>query len=382
MHRELGPLLEKGKMNRKAYVASLEMFAERIADVLEVEAPDVVLAEGAPAMGGDGFGHMWPSQESFAVGGTNPILVDRIGAEMLGLWNNAELAKELGGHATSPLLETAAKRFGVDITGPAVTGDGASLLETPHPVHFVSMAGFALHSDRAPPLTSAQIGALETSHATTPAPPGDKPVAHATPIGTATLTVDGRGDEPLWSRVTPVTWDTDYAGNTTGTVTHARFVYATDGLYVLFDLAEAGLNTDRSRPVDAPRAKLYEEDCVELFFTPDAARANHYFEIELGPFGHYFDIDVDRDRHTSETSWSAGARIGATEDAKAHTATIEVKLTAPDIVHALTPGVRLPLALYRMEGEHPRQYLAWSPPRTPKPDFHVPAAFGSLVLDP
>jgi hypothetical protein len=38
--------------------------------------------------------------------------------------------------------------------------------------------------------------------------------------------------------------------------------------------------------------------------------------------------------------------------------------------------------LYRMEGKEERRYLAWSPPRTKKPNFHVPEAFGSLVLDP
>ena len=58
MHKELGAALALGKKGdpgaRAAYVAALETFAERIADVLEVEAPHVVLAEGAPAMGGDG----------------------------------------------------------------------------------------------------------------------------------------------------------------------------------------------------------------------------------------------------------------------------------------------------------------------------------------
>ncbi len=58
MHRELNAYLEgrkKGADDRAAYVAALEIFAERMADVLEIEAPDAVLAEGAPAMDGDGF---------------------------------------------------------------------------------------------------------------------------------------------------------------------------------------------------------------------------------------------------------------------------------------------------------------------------------------
>jgi hypothetical protein len=56
-------------------------------------------------------------------------------------------------------------------------------------------------------------------------------------------------------------------------------------------------------------------------------------------------------------------------------------LRAPDLVSALKPGAKLPFALYRMEGKSPRHYLAWSPTKTPKPNFHVPDAFGTLVVE-
>ena len=384
MHKELVPLLDaqkKGKpMDRAAYVASLETFADRIADVLEVEAPDVVLAEGAPAMEGDGFEELWPSKEKYAVGGTNPILVDRVAAQLLGLWNNADLARELGGHATSPLLETAAKRFGVDIAPqPAVTGDGASLLSTPRPVHFLGMAGFTIQSDATPALTPAQIAALRGG----PPAAAEKPVAHAASLGSDEITLDGKADDRAWSRATPVTWDTDYAGVKTGTVTRARFLHSPSGLYALWELQGADLHTDHTRPTDVPRPKLYEEDCVELFFTPDPSHPRRYFETEIGPFGHFLDVSVDLDAHKSDTTWSSGAHIATTQDPAAHTAVIEAELTSPDLVKALVPGAHLPLALYRMEGTAPsREYLAWSPPRTAKPDFHVPEAFGTLVIDP
>jgi len=384
MHKELVPLLDaqkKGKpMDRAAYVASLETFADRIADVLEVEAPDVVLAEGAPAMEGDGFEELWPSKEKYAVGGTNPILVDRVAAQLLGLWNNADLARELGGHATSPLLETAAKRFGVDIGAqPAATGDGASLLSTSRPVHLLGMAGFTIQSDATPALTPAQIATLRGG---APAA-AEKPVAHAPSLGSDEITLDGKADDRAWSRAAPVTWDTDYAGVKTGTVTRARFLHSPSGLYALWELRGAGLHTDHTRPTDVPRPKLYEEDCVELFFTPDPSHPRRYFETEIGPFGHFLDVAVDLDAHRSDTSWSSGAHIATTQDPAAHTAVIEAELTSPDLVRALVPGARLPLALYRMEGTAPsREYLAWSPPRTAKPDFHVPEAFGALWVDP
>jgi uncharacterized protein (DUF362 family) len=371
MHREINPLLEaqsKGQpVERSAWVHALETFAERIVDVFEVEAPDVVLAEGAPAMGGDGFEALWPLADKVAIGGTNPVLVDRVGAELLGLWDSADLARELGGHRTSPLLEAAAKRFGVDITLPPIAGDGASLVSRKHAVHFVSMAGFELHSDASPQMTWS---------------PENRPVAHASRIAEGGVVVDGRGDDVAWSRAAPAVWETDYAGQATGIVTRTQFLYSPRALYVLWRLESTGMNVDQSRPIDTPRAKLYEEDCVELFFTPDRSRPSHYYEMEQGPFGHFWDLEIDREKNTSNTTWSSGARVATTRDPAKRTATIEAELTAPEIVRALVPGAKVPLGLYRMEGKDPRHYLAWSPPRTAKPNFHVPEAFGILALDP
>ena len=59
-----------------------------------------------------------------------------------------------------------------------------------------------------------------------------------------------------------------------------------------------------------------------------------------------------------------------------------VGLATPHSMHAdeLVAGAKLPIALYRMEGKSPRQYLAWSPTLTRKPNFHVPDKFGALVV--
>jgi uncharacterized protein (DUF362 family) len=395
MHRELNPYLDARKKpgpdDRAAYVTALETFAERMADVLELEAPDAVLAEGAPAMGGDGFQKLWAIPESIAIGGTNPILVDRVGAEWLGLWDSAQLARALGGHRTSPLIEAAARRFRVDATSPTIVGDGASLLGRRRPVHFVGMAPFAIHSDDTLP-TPLGLPFLDESPAVDAGGPGDtgdlpetgaaaeRPTARAAALGSDVIVLDGRGDEAAWKRAEPATWETDYAGTPTGIRTRVRFLTAPDALYALFELEGAGLHADRSRPTNVPRPRLYEEDCVELFLTPDPSRPRHYYEVELGPFGHYFDVEVDLDTKKSNTEWTSGAQIAVMQDAAARTARIEAKLSSPDITGALVPGRRLPMGLFRMEGTSPRRYLAWSPPRTARPNFHVPEAFGALAL--
>ncbi len=368
MHRELNPYLERHSKglpetpeDRRAYVQALETFAERIADVLAVNTPDVVLAEGAPAMDGDGFQKLYPSAVHVAIGGTNPVLVDRVGAEFLGLYDRPELAKELGGHTTSPLLEVAAKRFGVDLSArPALDGDGKELLASPRPYHFVAMAPFSI----------------------------DSPVAmtaHAASLGSGAITIDGAGDDEPYKRAAPVKWETDWQGKPSGHATTARFVWSPSGLYALFEIESTGLNVDASRPLNVERKGLYEEDCVELFVAP-GTYAPRYYEIELGPRGHFFDVAIDRasgpTARGTHAEWQSGVEVKTTVAPEAHRATIEARVPASEIASALKPGASLPLALYRMEGRSPRLYLAWSPTHTPKPDFHVFDAFGRLIIDP
>lgn len=380
MHKELGAALDLLKRDpeagKKAYLDALMVFSERMADVFEVATPDVVLAEGAPAMGGDGFKSRWPSPESVALGGTNPVLVDRVGAAYLGLWNNEALARELGGHATSPLIEVAAARLGIDLREPEVVGDGAALLRSPRPVHFVSMSGFALHSDDTP----AELAPAAASAAGGPeADAGARPtlVAKAAPPGG--IVVDGDVD-PAWKDAQPASFETDWAGAPTGIRTRVRAAWAKDAFYMLWELEGAGLSVDRSRPTDVEREKLYEEDCVEVFVGRDPNDPRRYAEVEVGPWGHFFDLAIDRGAKKSDAAWSSKPTI-ATRVLPGGRVVIEMALRSSDVTAAFHPGARLPLALYRMEGRSPRHYLAWSPTRTPKPNFHVPEAFGTLVLE-
>ncbi|MFO0666262.1 MAG: DUF362 domain-containing protein [Polyangiaceae bacterium] len=378
-HKELAkvlPLLKSDpEEGSKQYLQALDQFAERIADVLEVEAPHVVLADGSPMMRGDGFQKLFPSEELVAVAGTNFLRVDRVALELLGVWDNAELAAKLGGRSTSPLVTVAARRFGIDLTHVDAVGSGASLLGSPRPYDYFSMSGFDIHGKN-------QSGKRESDPKDPKEPKSEeaKPralAAHVPPD--KSITIDGVVD-PFWNTAVPVSFETDYAGRATGTKTEVRFAWNERGLYALWKLEGAGLHVDRSRDVHVEREKLYEEDCTELFLTPDPTRRLHYFEVEVGPLGHFFDLDVDRETKRSDTAWSSKPRIAS--HVSGSEVTLEYVLEASDIVRALRPGAKLPLGLFRMEGKAPRKYLAFSPPRTKSPNFHVPEAFGELVLQP
>ena len=383
MHEELKPYL-RAKKNREPedraqYVASLELFAERMVDVLELSTPDVILVDGAPAVAGDGFQTLRNVPEMVAIGGTHPVLVDRVGAEYLGLWNNAALARELGGHRTSPLITLAARRYGVDLGAPELSGDGVALLKKPRAAFFKAIAPFTIEGDRvistAPPPAS---GSPSTS--STPTPSAPRPEAHALYAARDPI-IDGKPDDAIWSHAPEIAFDTDYTGAHTDVRTAVRLAWNERALFALFTLDNAGFNVTRSLDPEREHAKLYQEDCVELYFTPDPKNRDRYYEIELGPLGHFFDLELDRSNKRSNTTWSSGLEVRTVPNERRRTALIEARLSSPDITRALTAGARLPFALYRLEGRSPRRYLAYSPPRTTKPNFHVPEAFATLVLD-
>lgn len=149
----------------------------------------------------------------------------------------------------------------------------------------------------------------------------------------------------------------------------------------------AGFLVDESRAKDVDRPHLYEEDCAEIFLAPDPGRRTHYFELEVGPLGHFLDIEIDRAAKSaskkSDVEWSGQLSIGARPDRAAHRAHLEIAVRAPEIASVLAPDARLALGLFRMDGKAPkRSYLAWSPAHTERPNFHVPEAFGTLRLSP
>ena len=65
--------------------------------------------------------------------------------------------------------------------------------------------------------------------------------------------------EPAWKSAREVSWTTDYAGRDTGIATRARFAWADDALFALFELDGAGLFTDTSKPVELEHDTLYQE---------------------------------------------------------------------------------------------------------------------------
>jgi hypothetical protein len=137
---------------------------------------------------------------------------------------------------------------------------------------------------------------------------------------------------------------------------------------------------------DAP---IYEEDVVEAFLSPgdDLTR---YFELEVNPRGTIFDARIDSPDGTRQTmhverDWTCEGLIATvrsvTESGGA--ASVDTLLRIPFAALGLsTPrsGATWRANFFRVD-RHPRQgdeFSAWQPTLKNPPDFHVPAAFGTL----
>jgi hypothetical protein len=138
---------------------------------------------------------------------------------------------------------------------------------------------------------------------------------------------------------------------------------------------------------DAP---LYEQDVVEVFLAVDDLA--HYFELEVSPRGTIFDARIespDGDRATMhvDREWTCEGLIAAvrtvTESNGAMTTDTLLRIPFAALGRP-TPanGDHWRANFFRID-RHPRngdEYSAWQPTMKTPPDFHVPAAFGTLVF--
>ena len=136
---------------------------------------------------------------------------------------------------------------------------------------------------------------------------------------------------------------------------------------------------------DAP---LYDQDVVEVFFTPESL--TRYFEIEVSPHGTIFDAIIDspdgmRATMHADKAWNCPGLVAAVR-----------KITESNGAMSIDTLIRIPFASLERnvpaDGEtwranffridrHPGEgdeYTAWQPTMKSPPDFHVAAAFGVL----
>ncbi|MBI2821396.1 MAG: carbohydrate-binding family 9-like protein [Acidobacteria bacterium] len=178
-------------------------------------------------------------------------------------------------------------------------------------------------------------------------------------------------------------WDGRRAGP--DLATEVRCAWDETSLCFQFLAPYQDLNVNQMWASDESVCGLWEGDVVEVFLRPEISQA--YFEFEVSPLGQWLDALIRQPHSDVDFAWRSEMKVRCEIEPQHRTWTAELILPFQAMGAALqvdlqpAPGDVWKVNLFRIAGFEPaRAYLAWQPTFTPRPDFHLPQAFGNLIL--
>ena len=184
-----------------------------------------------------------------------------------------------------------------------------------------------------------------------------------------------------WRAAQPVQFDWDWRGeNKDGQrATEVRLLWTPETLFIRFEARYRTITVYSDSRSDGWRYQLWEKDVAEAFLQPESGDPFEYQELEVAPNGMWIDLHILHGKN-NELKSGLKRRASINAEKKVWTAELAVPIKGlTDKFDALHPWR---VNFFRVEGEQePRFYSAWSPTKTEKPNFHVPAAFGYLVFE-
>jgi hypothetical protein len=164
--------------------------------------------------------------------------------------------------------------------------------------------------------------------------------------------------------------------------TAVRSVWSDKAIYFLYTCPYEKLHLKPNPSTTTETNLLWDWDVAEVFIGSDFDDINHYYEFEVSPQGEWVDLDIHHDAPNPADGWlwQSGFQSKARLDEAKKIFYIEMKIPFDKIDKRPPQNYReFRINFYRCQGADPgRKYLAWQP--TGKVNFHVPEAFGRLVL--
>jgi hypothetical protein len=152
-------------------------------------------------------------------------------------------------------------------------------------------------------------------------------------------------------------------------------------LYLIFTCPYDTLHLKPNPVTFTETNKLWEWDVAEVFLGSDFNNIRRYKEFEVSPQGERVDLDVNLDSpdHEEGWIWNSGFEVAARIDPLQRIWHGSMRIPFSAIVSRPPyPGNELRVNYFRSHGKG-QTLIAWQP--TMKPTFHVPEAFGTLLLD-
>jgi alpha-galactosidase len=191
---------------------------------------------------------------------------------------------------------------------------------------------------------------------------------------------EGFPPEAAWETAPPVRFHLDWQGKNADKQreTQVRLLWNDEFLFVRFDASYRSITVFADAEPSGRRDGLWERDVCEVFLQPRGSNPNCYKEIEVAPNGFWIDLEIAPEE---KRDLGSGLRRRVNIDERAKQWHAVLALPAKSMVRRFEMPVIWRVNFFRVEGaSEPRFYSAWRPTNTPKPNFHVPEAFGALVF--
>jgi hypothetical protein len=207
------------------------------------------------------------------------------------------------------------------------------------------------------------------------------------------IKIDGDWNKPEWQNA-PVINVVNHMGDMPRfvPVVNAKLKYDNDNLYLMFRVEDRYVKSTVTK-VNGP---VSENSCVEFFFSPDVSNPLHYFNLEINaggtpliffvtkPWTGYRELE-EKDIRNIEIAHSMPKVIDP-EITDPITWTIEARIPLAVLrkysaVTQPAPGVKWKANFYKTGSETSNpNYMTWSVVQHPKPNFHLPEYFGTIIF--
>jgi len=198
------------------------------------------------------------------------------------------------------------------------------------------------------------------------------------------INIDGKGSDGAWTSAHTLTHFTYPWESTTAPATSFSALWDGQWLYCLFTVKDDSVITYVNKNRKRETAK---SDRVEIFFKADD-KMSPYYCLEMDAAGRILDYTAAYYRRMNyEWQWPKGqlqVQTSLSKDGYILEAAISISSLK---ALGLFQDNRLQAGLFRAEctgianGIANLKWISWVDPKSAQPDFHIPAAFGILVLE-
>lgn len=181
-----------------------------------------------------------------------------------------------------------------------------------------------------------------------------------------------------WASAPALRFSADWRGQNSDPEleTEVRLLWSPVALYLHFSAKYRTITIFSDFEPNGRRDQMWDRDVAEAFLQPPGSAARSYREFEVSPNGLWIDLDI---APGEKRDLRSGLRRRAVIDEAAKVWRAELAIPMSSLTRNFDPSVEWRANFYRVEGPaEPRFYSAWRPTKTPRPNFHVPEAFGRL----